>query len=319
MEILQQPELEKKVVSQKNLMAQACPTLLQSIGNTPLVRLEFDTKPTILAKLEYANPGGSVKDRSAYFMVKDAEDRGLLQPGGTIIEASSGNQGIALAMIGAVKGYKVKIVVPSRTSKEKRATLQAYGAELIVCPEGMTSAEHAKALHAQAPGSFMPNQYFNPANIQAHYATTGPEIWKQTKGQLTHFVVGAGSCGTISGTAKYLKEQNPNIKIIGVDAADSAYSSEHPKAYKAEGMGIDYPYGLFDKSIIDLIVPVTDEDAFEATRFYAIKYGILGGISSGAVLKVTHEFAKTAQESDVIVCLLADSGRAYLSKVFGLD
>ncbi len=304
-------------------------TILELIGNTPLAKLdflntEFNIKPTILAKLEYLNPGGSVKDRSALFMIEQAERDGLLKPGGTIIEASSGNQGIALAMIGAVKGYKVIITVPDRTSSEKVDALRAYGSTVYLCkntdtledPEGY----HTKAeiLHEQIPNSFMPNQYYNKANSLAHYTTTGKEIWEQTQGKVTHAIVGAGSCGTISGVGRYLKEKNKDIKIIGVDAATSVYSSKNPKAYESEGIGIDVISDTFDQSVVDEIIPVTDKDAFSTTRFLASK-GILVGISSGAVMYAALNYCKNLKETDVVVMTFGDSGRSYLGKVFGPD
>lgn len=297
-------------------------TILQMIGNTPLVKLEFGTKPLLLAKLEMTNPGGSIKDRCALYMIEDAERTGKLKPGGTIIEASSGNQGIALAMIGKVKGYRVIITVPDRTAVEKVAVLRAYGAEVHICPNTdshddprnyHTLAEH---LTKTIPGAYMPNQYYNKANPAAHYATTGPEIWKQTDGTITHLIVGAGSCGTMSGTGRYLKEQNPHIKVIGVDAATSLYSSKEPKAYKVEGLGIDVITDTFDKSAIDQIIPISDDDAFAMTRKLALEHGILVGISSGAVMHVALEYAKKLTEKDVVVVIFADSGRNYISKVF---
>ncbi|KKQ48325.1 MAG: Cystathionine beta-synthase [candidate division TM6 bacterium GW2011_GWF2_38_10] len=296
--------------------------ILECIGSTPLIQLDLDVKPTVLAKLDFYNPGGSIKDRSALFMVEQAEKDGCLQPGGTIIEASSGNQGIALAMIGAVKGYRVIITVPDRTAIEKVAILRAYGAEVHVClntddlhdPRGYHAmAEH---LYHTIPGAFMPNQYFNVANPAAHYATTGPEIWQQTNGTVTHFICGAGSCGTISGTGRYLKEQNPGIKVIGVDAATSLYSSKDPKAYLSEGIGIDVISDTFAKQYIDEIIPIVDADAFAMTRRLAKKYGFLVGISSGAVMHVALEYAKTLTEDDVLVVIFADSGKSYLDKVF---
>lgn len=323
MEIIKQSEVKKELNFEKNLIAQQFPTVLQAIGNTPLIRLELNTKPTVLAKLEYANPGGSIKDRTALFMIEDAEARGLLQPGGTIVESSSGNQGIALAMIGAVKKYKVIITVPERTSKEKVATLKAYGAQVIRCPEdqGEQNAPTAVArrIAATTPGAYMIGQYHNPANARAHYQMTGPEIWKQCKGQMTYFVVGMGSCGVVTGAGRYFKEQNSNVKIIGVDAANSALSSIPAKPYFSEGLGVDHPQALFDKDLVDKVYPISDDDAFAMTRNVAQQYGLLVGISSGAVLQAVLDTAKDLHESDVIVCILADSGRAYLSKVFGLD
>ncbi len=297
-------------------------TILQTIGNTPIARLDLDVKPTVLAKLEFLNPGGSIKDRSALYMVEEAERKGLLKPGGTIIEASSGNQGIALAMIGKIKGYRVIITVPDRTAIEKVLVLRAYGAEVHVCPNTDdlhdTRGYHGFAEHLfhSIPGAFMPNQYFNTANPRAHYHSTGPEIWHQTNGTITHFMCGAGSCGTISGTGQYLKEQNPNVKIIGVDAATSAYSSKEPKAYQAEGIGIDVISDTFAKEYIDEILTVTDEEAFTMTRRLANEYGLLVGISSGAVMARALEYAQNLQETDVLVVILADSGKSYLSKVF---
>jgi cystathionine beta-synthase len=297
-------------------------SFLDAIGNTPLVKLDFDVKPTILAKLEHLNPGGSIKDRSASFMLREAERRGELKPGGTIIEASSGNQGIALAMIGAIKGYKVIITAPDRTSAEKIATLQAYGAKVYVCPDtdNLSDPEgyhaKAKALHEQIKNSYMPNQYYNTENPRAHYTTTGPEIWEQTQGKLTHCFMSMGSCGTISGVGKYLKEKNKNIKIIGIDAMTSKLSMpESPKAYKTEGMGVDVITDTLDRSVIDEIVPVSDEVTFAMTRNLA-KKGYLVGLSSGAVMHVALEYSKKLSKSDILVVIFADSGRAYLSKVF---
>ncbi len=295
---------------------------LSLIGNTPLVKLDIDAKPTIYAKFEFLNPGGSIKDRSALYMVEDAERRGLLKPGGTIVEATSGNQGIALAMIGKIKGYRVIITVPERTSEEKVAILKAYGAEVYVCQNTVSHHDpagyvaRAQAITAQTPGAFMPDQYVNPINADAYYASLGPEIWQQTNGTVTHFIAGAGTCGTISGVGRYLKEQNSDVTIIGVDAATSFYSSKEPKAYNVEGLGIDIISDVFNQKVVDHILTITDEDAFSATRRLAYKYGIMGGISSGAVMHVATEYAKNLTEKDVMVIIFADSGRAYLSKVF---
>ncbi|MCK4265364.1 cysteine synthase family protein [Candidatus Babeliales bacterium] len=295
--------------------------LLGLIGNTPIVKLNFGTKPTILAKLEYLNPGGSIKDRSALYMIEEAEKSRKLKPGGTIIEASSGNQGIALAMIGAYKGYNVIITVPDRTSTEKVSTLRAYGAEVYVCPD-TDQLEDPNGYHSKAeellhniPGAFMPNQYYNISNPQAHYATTGREVWEQTDGNVTHFICGMGSCGTISGAGKYLKEKNKNIKVIGVDAATSKLSAQYPKKYKTEGIGVDVISDTLNMSVIDEVVPIEDNPAFEMTKDLA-KKGILVGLSSGAVMEVALNKAKQLTEDDIIVVILADSGRAYLSKVF---
>lgn len=298
------------------------PHLLDLIGNTPIINLPFDVAPQLLAKLEYLNPGGSIKDRAALFMIQQAEAQGLLKPGGTIIEASSGNQGIALAMIGKIKGYHVIITVPDRTSPEKIGVLKAYGVDVRVCPNTDTHDDprnyhtYAEYLTRTTPGAFMPNQYFNTTNPAAHYATTGPEIWRQTNQTVTHVFMGAGSCGTMSGVGRFLKEQNQAIKIIGVDAATSLYSSKEPKAYQAEGLGIDVISDTLNLSVIDEIIPITDADAFAMTRTLAQQYGILVGISSGAVMHVALDYCRRLSSSDVVVVMFADSGRAYLEKVF---
>lgn len=295
-------------------------SILNHIGNTPLVKLKLNTKPTILAKLEYLNPGGSIKDRPASYMINAAEKSGDLKPGGTIIEASSGNQGIALAMIGACKGYNVIITVPEGTSEEKIATLRSYGAKVHVCPsvdnvdDPDSHYSKAKQLLVSIPNSFMPNQFHNPANPKAHYCTTGPEIWRQTEGKVTHFFSGMGSCGTISGVGKYLKSQNPDIKIIGVDAEGSKLSSKEPHKHTTEGIGVDIVSDILNKSVINDIVPIKDEDALNTTREFAKKYGLLIGLSSGAVMHVALNYAKNLTKKDVMVVIFADSGRAYLSK-----
>jgi len=312
-----------KITPTQKSIVPTCKTVLKQIGNTPLIQLELKTTASFLAKLEYLNPGGSIKDRSALFMIEDAEKKGLLKPGGTIVEASSGNQGIALAMIGAVKGYNVIITVPDRTSDEKIATLRAYGAKVFVCPDTDTldnpQGYHAKAeeLHEKTPHAFMPNQYHNTLNKQAHYSTTGPEIWKQTNGLITHFFAGMGSCGTISGAGKYLKEKNPKIKIIGIDAATSTFSSKNPKSYETEGIGIDVVTGNLDLSVVDEIITIQDSDSFATTRKLAQEHGLLVGLSSGAVMHVALEYDKKhLKKTDIAVVMFGDSGRAYLSKVF---
>lgn len=297
-------------------------TLLETIGNTPIIRLELPVKPLMLAKLEFMNPSGSLKDRAALYMVEEAERLGKLKPGGTIVEATSGNQGIALAMIGAIKGYRVIITVPDRTAPEKIAVLRAYGAEVHVCPNTATH-EDPRGYHARAeqllheiPGAFMPDQYYSKSNAMGHYYSTGPEIWAQTNGTITHFIAGAGTCGTISGVGQYLKEKNPAIKIIGVDAANSLYSSKEPKEYTVEGLGIDVISDTFNQAVVDHIIPISDDDAFNTTRKVAKENGLLVGISSGAVLHVAMKYAQQLTDKDVVVLMLADSGRAYLSKVF---
>jgi cystathionine beta-synthase len=298
------------------------PTIFDAIGNTPMIRVNVAAPCTFLAKLEYTNPGGSIKDRAANYMIAQAEKQGLLKPGGTIIEASSGNQGIALAMIGATKGYEVIIILPDRTSSEKIATLKAYGAKVMLCPntddlhDSHSYHTYAERLLKTIPGAWMPNQYYNVANPQAHYETTGPEIWEQTGGALTHMFIGMGSCGTITGVGRYLKERNPHIKIIGIDAETSALSAKEPKAYNSEGIGVDVISDTLDRSVIDEIITINDEDAFDATRRIAKNYGLLCGISSGAVMHVAENYAQKLFPTDVASVILADSGRAYLSKVF---
>ncbi|MCK4870370.1 MAG: cysteine synthase family protein [Gammaproteobacteria bacterium] len=299
-------------------------SVLEAIGNTPLVGVDIGANAHAFAKLEYLNPGGSIKDRPALFMITEAERNGVLKPGGTIIEASSGNQGIALAMIGAVKGYEVIITVPDRTSFEKVSALQAYGAKVYVCPDTDCLEDpegyHAKAeeLFHKTPGAFMPNQYYNKENPRAHYLTTGPEIWQQTEGRITHCFIGMGSCGTISGIGKYLKEQNPAIKIIGIDAATSKFSSpDNPKTYKTEGIGVDVISDTLDMSVVDEALPIKDEDAFAMTKEMAHQ-GYLVGLSSGAVMHVAKQYAPQLKQDDVAVLIFADSGRAYLSKVFNV-
>jgi len=289
--------------------------VLDRIGNTPLVRLPIKTNATILGKLEYFNPGGSIKDRAAYFMIEDAEKRGLLRPGGTIIEASSGNQGIALAMIGAVKGYNVIITVPDKTSDEKIATLRSYGARVVVCPSS-NDPENSQGYHAQAAAllksienSYMPNQYHNKQNPLSHYMTTGPELWGQTNGTITHFIAAKGSCGTVSGTGKYLKEQNPAIKIIAIDEVPA-----DNKPYKIEGIGIGIDDNL-DTSVVDEIILIEGKDAFDQVKQFATQHGMLFGLSSGAVLHATLNYLNKLKPTDVVVVIIADSGRAYLHKL----
>lgn len=296
-------------------------SLLATIGHTPLVKIPFAVPAGVFAKLEYLNPGGSIKDRSALFMVEEAEKKGLLKPGGTIIEASSGNQGIAIAMIGVVKGYKVIITVSEKVSQEKLKTLKAYGAEVIMCP-ATSLIEDPKSYHSQAeailaktPNAFMPNQYFNLKNPEAHYRTLGPEIWKQTQGKVTHFFAAAGTGGTVSGAGKFLKEQNPNVKVFAVDAATS-FNSTHgqPQPYKMEGIGIDFSTPCLNREVIDDFLPVRDADAFKMLKIMARQYGLLIGTSAGAVAYAASEYAKKLKTADMAVMIFGDSGRAYLSK-----
>jgi cystathionine beta-synthase len=297
--------------------------LLEAIGNTPLVKLNFDTPGTIYAKLEYLNPGGSVKDRSAFFMIEHAEKHGLLKPGGTIIEASSGNQGIAIAMIGAIKGYKVIITATEKISEEKLNTIKAYGAQVILCPstpfieDPKSYHSQAVALQKQTPNSFMPNQYFNSVNADGHFNLLGPEIWQQTNGTVTHFFAGAGTCGTITGTGRYLKQHNPNIKVLALDSDVSFRSTNgNPKPYRLEGMGIDWENTILDTSVVDEIIPVSDANAIAMLKTLATKHGLLAGPSSGAVAYAAQEYGKKLKKGDIAVMVFGDSGRAYLTKGF---
>lgn len=295
--------------------------LLDAIGNTPLITIPFETPATVCAKLEYLNPGGSIKDRTALYMVKQAEKEGMLKPGGTIVEASSGNQGIALAMIGAVKGYKVIITASEKVSEEKTKTLKAYGAKVVLCP-ATDSVDDPKSYHSKAeeilnkiPGAFMPNQYTNLKNPEAYYKTLGPEIWRQTKGRVTHVFAAAGTGGHISGVGKYLKEKNPNIKIIAVDAATSFHQTKgNPKPYKLEGIGVDFEASCLDEKVISEFYPVTDKQGLGMLKIMAKKYGLLLGTSAGAVAYATREYVKYFTKNDVVVMIFGDSGRAYLSK-----
>lgn len=296
---------------------------IEAIGNTPLVQVQLDTKNKIFAKLEYLNPGGSVKDRSSLFMVEQAEKEGLIKPGGTIVDASSGNQGIALAMIGAAKGYKVIIVVSEKISDEKKQTLKAYGAEVVTCkPTNFLEDENsyhsiATRIQKETPNSFMPNQYFNKKNALAHYTLLGPEIWEQTNHKVTHFIAAAGTGGTVSGAGRFLKEQNPDIKVIAVDS-DNSYRSTNgnPKPYAIEGMGVDFTSPVLDNSIIDEFVLAPDKPSLAMLKHMAKTQGLLIGPSSGAVAYAAQQYCKNLPESSLAVIIFGDSGRAYLSKNF---
>jgi cystathionine beta-synthase len=299
-------------------------SILDLVGNTPLVRLSKVTeglRPVILAKLEQLNPGGSVKDRIGLAMVEDAEQRGLLRPGGTIVEPTSGNTGHGLAMAAAIKGYKMIFVMPDKMSTEKISLLRAYGAEVVICPTNVERESPqsyysvADRLTREVPGAFQPNQYFNPRNPEAHYRTTGPEIWRQTEGRITTFVAGVGTGGTISGVGKYLKEQNPAVRVIGADPEGSIYSGEIAP-YKVEGVGEDFWPGTFDREIVDEFIQVTDRECFVAARKLARQEGILVGGSAGLALHAAIQVAVDSKPDDVIVVLLPDTGRNYLSKFF---
>ncbi|MBV8194529.1 MAG: cystathionine beta-synthase, partial [Candidatus Dormibacteraeota bacterium] len=299
-------------------------SILDLVGNTPLVRLHKVTrgiKPTILAKLEELNPGGSVKDRIGLTMIEEAERTGKLRPGGTIIEPTSGNTGHGLAMVAAIKGYNMIFVMPDKMSAEKISLLRAYGADVVVCPTNVDRESPqsyysvADRLSREIPGAFQPNQYFNPLNPEAHYRTTGPELWEQTEGRIDVFVAGMGTGGTISGVAKYLKERKPEVRIVGADPEGSLYSG--PIApYKVEGVGEDFMPGTMNIEIVDQIVQVTDKQSFVAARRLAREEGILVGGSSGMALHAALEVARDRGPDEVIVVLFPDTGRNYLSKFF---
>jgi len=307
-------------------------SLLDLIGNTPLLRLSTSLDdlgsaegPLVLAKIEYLNPGGSVKDRIATRMVEAAEASGELQPGGTIVEPTSGNTGVGLAMVAQAKGYKCIFVCPDKVSEDKRNVLKAYGAEVVVCPTAV-APEHPDSYYnvsdrlASQPGAWKPDQYSNPHNPRSHYETTGPEIWEQTDGKVTHFVAGVGTGGTITGVGRYLKEQNPDVQVIGADPAGSVYSGGTGRPYLVEGVGEDFWPETYDRSIADRIIEVSDADSFAFTRRLAREEALLVGGSSGmaafAARQLAEELAAEGRTDAVIVVLLPDSGRGYLTKVF---
>ena len=303
--------------------------ILGAVGNTPLVELDEArgrTNALVLAKLEYLNPGGSMKDRIGIELIEDAEKKGLLKKGGTIVEPTSGNTGVALVLAAEAKGYKTVFTMPEKMSMEKELLLRSYGADVVRAPD--VAYDHpqyyksvAKDL-AQEMGAYMPNQYDNLANPLAHYKTTGPEIWEDTKGKVTHFVAPVGTGGTVSGTGKYLKEQNPAIKVIGVDPEGSLLNhffnktKGEAKPFKVEGPGQEYIPGALDMSIMDEMVVVNDKDSFTTARKLAAKEGIFAGGSSGMTVYGALEAAKTLPKEAVVVVILPDSGRSYVSKFY---
>ena len=301
----------------------------QLIGRTPLVELThleqaFGLQARLLAKLESFNPAGSVKDRVALAMLDAAEAQGLLQPGSIIIEPTSGNTGIGLAAVAAARGYRMMIVMPETMSMERRQLMQAYGAQLVLTEgsKGMNGAiEKARELAVRTPGSFIPSQFENSANPQAHYQTTGPEIWEDTEGQVDVFVAGVGTGGTITGTGRYLKEKNPQLKVVAVEPADSAVlSGGKPGPHKLQGIGAGFVPAILDTAIYDEITTVSTEDAFSTGRLLARREGILAGISSGAALWAAIEQArKPENQGKTIVVLLPDTGDRYLSTSLFVD
>jgi cystathionine beta-synthase len=304
---------------------QVVDSLLDLVGHTPLVRLDRtarDLSCQVIAKLEYLNPGGSVKDRPAVRMIDVAEQHGWLTPGGTIVEPTSGNTGVGLAIVAARRGYRCIFTMPDKIAEEKRALLRAYGAEVVVCPTSV-DPDHpesyysvARRLTAETPGAWSPNQYANPANPDSHVRTTGPEIWEQTGGRITHFVASIGTGGTISGIGRYLKSKNPDIKIIGADPEGSVYSGGGGRPYLVEGIGEDFWPEAYDKTIADRVVMVSDRDSFLTARRVTREEGILAGGSCGTAVWAALEVGRDLGPDDVLVVLLPDSGRGYLSKVY---
>lgn len=311
--------------------------ILGTIGNTPLVKMNKlveDLQCLVLAKYETFNPGNSVKDRMALKMIEDAEADGRLKPGGTIIEGTSGNTGMGLALAAAIKGYKCIFVMADKQSKEKVDILKAVGAEVIVCPTAVEPEDPrsyysvSKRLGEEIPNSWYVNQYDNPSNAKAHYESTGPEIWKQTDGKITHFVVGVGTGGTISGVGKYLKEQNPNIKVWGVDTYGSVFKKYHETGvfdeneiypYVTEGIGEDILPANVDFSIIDGFTKVTDKDSCVYTQRLAKEEGMFLGNSAGAAIKGVLQLKEHFKPEDVVVVLYHDHGSRYVGKMFNDD
>ena len=308
--------------------------ILETIGNTPLVRLNTITEEVdalVLAKIESFNPGNSVKDRMALKMIEDAEHQGLIKPGGTIVEGTSGNTGMGLALAAIVKGYQLICVSTDKQSKEKFDVLRAVGAEVVICPTNLAPDDPrsyystSKRIAAETPNSWYVNQYDNPSNTQAHYETTGPEIWEQTQGKITHFVVGVGTGGTISGVGKFLKEKNPKIKIWGIDTYGSVFKKYHETGvfdpaevypYTTEGIGEDILPENVDFSVIDQFEKVTDKDAALYTRRLARTEGIFAGNSCGAAIKGLLQLKENFTKEDVVVVLLHDSGSRYIGKIY---
>ena len=300
--------------------------MLDLVGGTPLVRLQRlsrGVEPTLLAKLEYMNPGGSVKDRIGLRMIEQAERDGKLRPGGTIVEPTSGNTGVGLAIAAALRGYRCVFVMPDKIAEEKRALLRAYGAEVVICPTAVEpeSPESyysvSDRLAEEIPGAYKPDQYSNPANPEAHYETTGPELWEQTGGEIDAVVLSVGTGGTISGAARYLKEQKPRLLVVGADPEGSIYSNPddvHP--YLVEGIGEDFWPRTYDPSLVDELVTVSDRDSFRTARRLAREEGMLVGGSGGTAVWAMLEIARRFGAEATIVTLIPDSGRGYLSKVY---
>ncbi|MGI5482392.1 cystathionine beta-synthase [Streptomyces lavendofoliae] len=301
-------------------------SMISLVGNTPLVKLNSVTEglqATVLAKVEYFNPGGSVKDRIALRMIEAAEESGALKPGGTIVEPTSGNTGVGLAIVAQQKGYKCVFVCPDKVSTDKINVLRAYGAEVVVCPTAV-DPEHPDSYYnvsdrlvRETPGAWKPDQYSNPNNPRSHYETTGPELWDQTDGKITHFVAGVGTGGTITGTGRYLKEvSGGTVRVVGADPEGSVYSGGSGRPYLVEGVGEDFWPSAYDRTVTDEIVAVSDKDSFQMTRRLAKEEGLLVGGSCGMAVVAALRVAEGLGPDDVVVVLLPDSGKGYLSKIF---
>ncbi|GLY14653.1 cystathionine beta-synthase [Kineosporia sp. NBRC 101677] len=301
-------------------------SIVELMGNTPLVRLgrvAEHVAPLVLAKVEYLNPGGSVKDRIALRMIEAAEKSGELRPGGTIVEPTSGNTGVGLALVAQRRGYKCVFVCPDKVSEDKRNVLKAYGAEVVVCPTAV-APEHPDSYYSvsdrlvkEIEGAWKPNQYANPEGPASHFASTGPEIWNDTEGRITHFVTGVGTGGTITGTGRYLKQASEGrVKVIGADPEGSVYSGGTGRPYLVEGVGEDFWPSAYDPSVPDEIIAVSDADSFAMTRRLAREEGLLVGGSCGMAVVAALRAAQNLTENDVVVVLLPDGGRGYLGKIF---
>jgi cystathionine beta-synthase len=301
-------------------------SMIELVGNTPMLKLNSVTKgiqATVLAKVEYFNPGGSVKDRIALRMIEAAERSGALQPGGVIVEPTSGNTGVGLAIVAQQKGYRCIFVCPDKVSTDKINVLRAYGAEVVVCPTAV-DPEHPDSYYnvsdrlvRETPNAWKPDQYSNPDNPRSHYETTGPELWDQTEGRITHFVTGVGTGGTISGTGRYLKEvSDGRVRVVGADPEGSVYSGGSGRPYLVEGVGEDFWPEAYDREVADEIVPVSDKDSFQMTRRLAREEGLLVGGSCGMAVVGALQVAQRLGPDDVVVVLLPDGGRGYLSKIF---